>query len=148
MRALALFLFAFATACGGASKFVHSSLATAARGVQAADQLVAGRYEAAAHTNLEVADTLEEYRSLMVKYDRAEEALRTAREALVAAELVADDVDAGQSGSGPVEIACAVSALMHLSSVLTAIGVEVPREIKTAIEVIGPIAAEACRVEQ
>ncbi len=145
MRALVLFVFAFATACGGASGFLRSSLSGAARGVQAADELVADRYEAAAHTNIEVAHDLAEYRSLMAKWDRAEEALRTAREALVAAEQVADDVDAGQSGSGPVEISCAVAALVHLSAVLEAVGVEVPNDIKAAIKTVGPIAYEACR---
>lgn len=148
MKALALFMFAFATACGNAAGMMHSTLASAARGVVVADELVADRYEAASHTNLELASTLEEYRSLMSKYDLAEEALRTAREALIAADHVADDVDAGQSGSGPVEIACAVSALVHLSNMLEAVGVVVPNDIKTAIKIVGPIASEACHVER
>lgn len=148
MRSFILCVFLALSACGGASRALRSTLATAANGVVLADQLVADQYEAASHTNLEVADTLEEYRSLMAPYDRAEAALRAAREALLSAERMVDDLSAGSEHGGGYVLACSVAALGELVETLTALHVAVPSGIKTALEVLSPIVKEACRVNR
>lgn len=148
MRILVLCVFLTLSACGGTARAMRATLATAAQGVVVADELVADRYEAASHTNLEVADTLEEYRSLMAPFDRAEAALRAAREALLSAERMVDDLAEGAEQGGGYALACSVAALGELVETLTRIGAEVPSGIRTALEVLSPIVKEACRVER
>ena len=129
--------------CGAAVKPVRSTLATAAVALIEVDQLVADRYEAAANTNLAIAQNLVEYKSLMEKWDKAEEALRMSRQALLFADHSVAAFDAGEF-EGVHAVACALVALEELVPLLEAVNVEVPRAIKDAIKFLRSIQVEAC----
>jgi hypothetical protein len=125
---------------------LRSVLEHSARGVNAADGVVADGYEAADEDALRTSTTLDEYLAKMEAWNRAVDALLTAKAALVIAEAALDMWEAGNSGNVSKTFACLSGAVGELLGALEGVGIEVPSGVRMAAQFLVAFGAgEECR---
>jgi hypothetical protein len=108
-----------------------------AEAVAAADQAVAVEYTAAHQRAMDEAATLGSYRQRMERWNRAEEALRAAKGALLTLDAAVDAWEATGSPNGfRSAAACGVTALRELVAVLEVVHVNVPQLVQQALTLL------------
>lgn len=126
-----------AQGCAGVPRPVRTALEVSAEAVTMADQVVGVEYTAAHERALEESATLGSYRHRMEKWNRAEEALRAARGAILTMEAAANAWDATGDGDGFRDAAaCGITALRELVDVLDVVHVNTPRLIRQALTLL------------
>lgn len=145
MRLLAVpFLFTLLAGCGGPPTALRQALLVSTEAFAETDRVYAGRYTAEAAHALGAATTLVEYRAAMASWDDGVAALRVAQSALRALDAALDGWDAGGSQRWLALAGCVVEALAHVAAMLETAGLEVPEDLREAVDLFGGLGAAAC----
>lgn len=131
-------------ACGGPPQALRRGTTAAAIGVAALDVQAAEAYTAAHTAALEASETREAYDAAMRPWDELETALRATSSSLAALEGVQNAWGAGGQENWLGVAACAAVALERLMAAATAVGLELPAEVASALEMVGSFAGGAC----
>lgn len=108
------------------------------------DRVEAIEYANAHRRALEAATTAIEYAALMQPHNDIEDALRAAREALLAADAIVDTWDHGGEGRWLAAAGCVASALAHVVAMLEAAHVAIPPELQQVLASTATIGSAVC----
>lgn len=142
MRALVCALLLVVAGCGGPPDAVRDTISVAATGLKAVDEVLAPRYTDRAEECREASTNWEEYDSCVGVLNTAAVANETSREGLLTLEASADAWEEGASEDWPALVACVAVAFGRLEAALAAVGVPIPDEVRTAINLAAAFGGE------
>lgn len=119
------------------------ALTASSRALVSVDEVIAPAYEEAAHNALDSSNTREEYEAAMERWNSAEATLRASRVALLSAQDALDywRDESGTSATFFARLPPLIGTLRDIIRRLPLLGVNVPEEVTTALDLL--VALEA-----
>lgn len=130
--------------CGGPPAAARRSVEVATVVLLEADRETAERYAVAAAEALDASGSIAEYRERLAPWDALELALRVAQSAVLSASAVVEAWDAGGRDRWAAAAGCMVEALGRVREGLEALGLRVPPELASVIDLVVGVGAAAC----
>lgn len=137
-------LISVVSGCGGPPTVVRQGVSSIATGLVLLDGPAAEGYQRAHERALTESTTMAEYSTAMSTWNDLETGMRSTYSAILAVDAALNAWDAGGSEEWLGLGACAVVSVQRLVLIATGLGLTLPDQISSGLQMIAGIASAAC----